>query len=208
MKIHPIQEKILSFLTKRKGNIDGVSLRDLGDFIGIGKKPQVVAHHLFQLESKGFIRRDSPDSKKFSVLKQPVSDVVYINVYATAECGPDGVFGNDDVVDKIPLSTKTFGIVNPDDYFLIKARGKSMEPMIKTGDLVLAKRQDQVENGTIAVVVHNEMPKIKKIIKNDNKSYSLMSLNQDYAKEDIYDTDDNLRIAGSVKGVIHVPTNA
>ena len=208
MKLHDVQARLITFLNKKGGDIDNFSLREIGEQIGVGKKPQIVAHHLHQLEKKGFIRRDQSNLKKYNVLKIPTSDVVYINLYKSAECGPEGLLGEDTIVDKIPLSSRTFGISNPDDYFLIKARGKSMEPMIRDGDLILAKVQQNVENGSVAVVVHDSMPKIKKIIKDNNGKgfYSLVSLNPDYSKEDVFETDENLRIVGLVKGIIRLPT--
>lgn len=202
MKLHPIQERLLILLKKKKGDIEDLSLRKIGEMVDVFNKPQIIAHHLQRLEEKGYIRKDSPASKKYIVLSKPISDVVWINRYGFAECGPEGLLGDDEIVEKIPLSSKTFNIENADNYFLVEARGKSMEPLIKDGDLVLAKKQLHVNNdGQLAVVVHDEVPKIKKVIRN-NKTYCLVSLNPDYSKEDVIENENSLRVVGLVKSII------
>lgn len=200
MKLHAIQEELLKLLKEKKGDFEGLSLRKIGELVGVLNKPQIISHHLNQLEDKGYIRKEKDDSKKYIILNEPISDVVLINRYGFAECGPEGFLGDDEVIEKIPLSTKIFNIDNPSEYFLVKARGKSMEPLIKDGDLVLAKKQNIVDNGQVAVIIHNEMPKIKKIMTNNN-SYCLISINGDYEDENIFESGD-LRITGLVKSII------
>ena len=79
-----------------------------------------------------------------------------------------------------------------------------MEKMIHDGDLVLVREQTDVDSGQIAVVVHEEMPKIKKILKNGNH-YVLVSLNPDFNDQEVVAGDDpNFRICGLVKGVLKV----
>lgn len=204
MKLHRHQEALLRLLQRRHGDLEGLSLRDIGQEIGVENRPQVIAHHLYQLENKGYIRRSSPKMKTFQVLEEPAKSVFYIDLFrTTAQCGPDGLLGDDMVIDQIPISSKTFGITNPDDYFFVKARGNSMEPAIQDGDLVLARKQDEVDNGQIAVLVHNGMPKIKRVLKVDNR-YLLASSNSDFEPEEIVHGDDELRICGRVKGVLKV----
>jgi repressor LexA len=201
MKLHRHQEALLQLLRDRNGNLHGVSLRDIGEEIGVEDRPQVIAHHLTQLENKGYIRRTTPNERVFEVLEDPAKSVVYIDLYrTTAQCGPDGLLGDDMVIDQIPVSSKTFGITNPDDYFFVKARGDSMEPMIFNDDLVLIRKQDDVENGQTAIVVHNEMPKIKMIRKYSGKNF-LMSVNPKYPPEE---TGEDFRICGRVRGVLKV----
>lgn len=210
-KIHPTQQRLLSFLKNRDGSVKNLSLRDIGEKIGVGRRAQVVLHHLNQLEKKGIIREDSSQERKYILLDEPILAVTYINLYScTAECGPNGFLGSDTILERIPLPTRTFGITNPDDFFLIKARGDSMEPMIKEGDLVLAKVQQEIpSNGSIAVVVHNGMPKIKIISEeniNGQRAYCLESLNSNkFPREFIDDEAEGLRIVGIVKNIISKP---
>jgi repressor LexA len=201
MKLHPIQERLLILMRKKKGDIEDLSLRKIGEMVDVFNKPQIIAHHLQKLEEKGYIRKDSPASKKYIVLNKPISDVVWINRYGFAQCGPEGLLGDDEILEKIPLSSKTFNIEKPDNYFLVEARGKSMEPLIKDGDLILAKKQIHINNGQLAVVVHDETPKIKKVI-TDSKTYCLVSLNPEYSEENIIENENDLRVVGLVKSII------
>lgn len=208
--IHETQRKILDFIRKNGGSLKNFSLRDVGEEIGIGRKPQVVAHHINQLQKTGVLRLEDEAERKYTILDNPVSSVEYINLYScTAECGPNGLLGHDTVIDKIPLPTKTFGITKAKDFFLIKARGDSMEPMIKEGDLVLGKVQADIpSSGSIAIVVHENMPKIKKfLIENigGQTVYCLESLNRKYDREFISDESEGLRVVGLVKSVISKP---
>lgn len=207
MELHNHQKILLKLLEKKGGNLSDMSLRDISEKIGVPNRAQVVVHHLRQLENKGFIRRVEQGVRSFDVLKQPVDDVVYVDLYkATAQCGPDGYFGEDGVLEKIPLASKTFGIASGDDYFLIGTKGDSMKPMIEEGDLVLAKKQQDIENGQIGVVVHDGVPKVKKVLKigaNHGMGYILNSLNNDFENE-LVDNNTDFRICGLMKGVIKI----
>jgi SOS-response transcriptional repressor LexA len=202
--LHPTQKKLLSLIKKKNGDLSSFSLRNIGEIVGVGKNPQTVAYHLGKLEDRGIIREDASVEKKYSLLDSPAPDMAYINLYScTGECGPEGVLGEDSIIGRIPLPTKTFGITNPEDFFLIKARGDSMEPTIRENDLVLAKKfQADPPDESIAVIVHEEMPKIKKI-SHINKGYLLKSLNE-ASHKDVYvnDETEGLRVVGLVKGII------
>ncbi|MBI1998812.1 MAG: hypothetical protein HYS73_00575 [Parcubacteria group bacterium] len=205
-KLHITQEKITQFLKSKKGIVEGVSLREIGECIGIGRQAQVVEYHLSQLEKQGFVRRNySENGMKIVLLKTQTVPVAHIRLYsATAECGHDGLLAEDGIVGDVPLSTITFGIRDPDSFFLVKARGKSMEPHIKEGDLVLAHEQPTVDSGSIAVIAHDGMLKIKKILYgNPNKkaTYSLISFNHEEPRQEVTE-DTELRIVGLVKGII------
>lgn len=208
MKLHAHQQALLKFIKKQRGDLRPFSLRDIGKEIGLEDRAQIVVHHLEQLENKGFIRRLNPNERLYQVLDNPASQVVYVDLYkSTAQCGPEGFLGDDLVIDRVPLASKTFGITNPSDFFLIKTRGKSMEPVIKEGDLVLARKQSDVENGQIAVVVHDGKPKIKKVTKvkmHKQQVIILKSLNTEFNDEEIAGEDSDFRICGQVKGVIRV----
>jgi repressor LexA len=206
MKLHKHQQALLDLLKEHEGDLKDMSLRDIAEEIGLNKdRAQVVAHHLNQLEDKGVIRRVNQKDRIFRVLKEPMDAVVYVNLYrSTAQCGPDGLLADDMIAEKIPLSSKTFNITNPEHFFLMKTRGESMLPLIHEGDLVLAHKQSDVDSGQIAVVVHEDMPKIKKVLKT-NSHPVLVSLNKEkgeYNDEEVIDSD--FRICGQVRAVIRV----
>ena len=211
--IHPTQKNLLNLIKSREGSLEGLSLRDIGEKIGVGRKPQIVSYHIQQLEKRGILREEDSFKKLYTILDNPISSVSYINLYScTAECGAQGLLGNDMIIDRIPLPTRTFGISNPNNFFLIKARGDSMEPMIKEGDLILAKKQEEIpSNGAVMVLVHEDMPKIKKISReniNGQLAYCLESLNNiNHPRKFITNDSEDLRIVGLVKGIISKPVN-
>ena len=208
MELNPTQTKLWRLLSKRGGDLTELSLRDIGEEIGVGRRAQLVAHHLGQLEKKGLIKADHFRKGMFTVYQEPTPNAVYVPLYeCTAQCGPDGLFGEDNVVEQVALSSQTFRISDPKEYFLIRARGTSMEPRIHDGDLVLARKQDEVTNGGLAVVVHEEMPKIKQVVFHTAKNKKvpvLVSLNPDFGNQHVSDDDEKLRIVGEVRGVIRL----
>lgn len=193
-KLHPRQEEILAVLEK---GVEGLSLRDIAAEIGV-RSPNTVLHHLRRLEKQGYLRRHPSDSGRWLTLADPARDLVHVNLYGAAQCGPGGFFGDDNVEERVPLSTRLFGV--DENVFLVRARGDSMEPYVCERDLVLARRQHQVESGDMAVVVHEGRPKVKKVIRAGERVV-LASLNPRYAPVDV-SPDDDFRIAGRVRGII------
>ena len=51
-----------------------------------------------------------------------------------------------------------------------------MEPKIQDGDLVLIRQQSSYEPNDYVFVIHNQLPKLKKILKKDDKIISLSIL--------------------------------
>ncbi|MCD6226033.1 winged helix-turn-helix transcriptional regulator [bacterium] len=194
-ELHQKQKAILEVLKRGE---EGLSLRDIAEEIGVNS-PNTVLYHMNQLEKKGYLRRDPVNPANYIILKDPIKDITYVNLYGMAQCGPEGLLAEENIIDRIPLSTKTFGV--SDQVFLVKARGDSMEPLIFENDLVLAFKQPDLETGEIGVVVHNDEPKIKKIIK-IGKKYVLESLNSRYFPEEIK-SEDSFQIIGKVKNIIH-----
>lgn len=193
--LHPKQKAILEILKRGE---EGLSLRDIAEEIEVSS-PNTVLYHMNQLEKKGYLRRDPVNPANYIILKDPIRDITYVNLYGMAQCGPNGLLAEENVIDRVPLSTKTFGV--SDQVFLVKARGDSMEPLIFENDLVLGITQPDIENGEIAIVVHNNEPKIKKIIKVGRK-YVLESLNSKYSPE-IIELEDAFHVIGKVKNIIH-----
>lgn len=57
---------------------------------------------------------------------------------------------------------------NPEEYFAVRVSGDSMLPTISDGDTVLVRRQNDVENGEIAVVlIDGEDATIKRVYKSE-----------------------------------------
>ncbi len=195
--LHPTQKKLYELLSKHSE--ESLTLRDLAERLDV-ESHNTVIHHMKQLEKKGYIIRK--DDGRVEVLDSPIDDIMVLNLYGVAQCGSEGFLNDDNVIDRIPLPAKTFKI-NKESY-LVKAVNDSMEPLIHDDDLVLVRRMDDCNNGDIAVVVHNEKAKIKKVIKEDQgKQIVLYSLNSKYKPLFVDLSKDTFSIAGIVKDVIH-----
>jgi repressor LexA len=193
-RLHPTQEKLIDVL--KELDSDSLPLRDIAEKIGV-KSPNTVAHHIEQLEKKGYIFRDTI-TKKINLLKNPVKDIVFLNVYGLAECGVGGYFVEENILDRVPLPAKTFRVTQTS--FLVEAVGDSMSPVIESGDLVLADKTSVAEDGDLVVVIHNGTAKIKKFFKKA-KAVILQSVNPAYPPLSAF-IDDDLEIAGVVTGIV------
>jgi hypothetical protein len=60
-ELNKTQEDLLKLINQV--NLNGKTLRDIGDFIGIENKPQLVKHHLEQLVKKDYIIWDIKDKE-------------------------------------------------------------------------------------------------------------------------------------------------
>jgi len=75
-----------------------------------------------------------------------------------------------------------------------------MEPKIQDGDLVLIKQQAHYDPQDYVFVVHNQLPKLKKIVQEDGKFF-LESVNRFFSKKEIEKFDET-KVIGVVKKVI------
>lgn len=193
-KLHPTQERLFNLL--RDSSPEPLTTRELASELGLAS-PNTVSHHIRQLEKKGYLQRDS-STGIIKTITDPVNDITFVNIYGMARCGPDGFFAEDRVVDRVPLPARTFRVTN--DSFLVEAQGDSMYPDIKEGDLVLAEKGIEPENGNIVVVIHNDSAKIKKFFAEKGRVI-FQSVNPAYPPLGAY-SDDEFSICGVVTGVV------
>lgn len=76
-----------------------------------------------------------------------------------------------------------------------------MEPKIQDGDLVLIRQQTTYSESDFVFVLHNQLPKLKKIIKDEQGKYQLESINRFFDKVEISPYDET-KIIGVVKKII------
>jgi repressor LexA len=198
MNIHESQKKILNYLSGIQ-DLDGISYWEIARETGLTNAQNVV-HHLKQLEKLGYLRRDSFNPSSFEILKNPIEDVVYLNLLGFAQCGNETDFFCDtNVREKIAISTKLFGISNPKNSFLIRAKGDSMSPEIFDNDLIIFESTSDVDDGSVALVIDNDEPKIKQVFKTSN-GILLRSFNKQHQDKVVKDSD--IRILGLAKHLI------
>lgn len=88
------------------------------------------------------------------------------------------------------------------DFFAIRVKDKSMtSKIIKESDILILKKQSDVENGNIALISLNNTITIKRITK-QNSYIILQSANLEHSPILIKETD-NFKIIGKIEWVIH-----
>ena len=196
-KLHSTQKKLLKLL---KNNIEEpLTIRELQAELDISS-PSVVYHHILQLEKKGYLRRNPGNPQDYQILADaPDKKIAFLNLYGMAQCGPNGSLLDGNPIDRIPISSKILGFPSA-DAFLVRAKGDSMEPKIRNGDLVIVNKNNKPADGNIVVCVNNEEVLIKKIQQIDNDNIFLTSLNQNYKA--ILADKNNFKVEGIVKGIL------
>lgn len=193
--LHATQRKLLELLQK---NIDDpLTIRELQNRLDLSS-PSLVAHHIQQLEKKGYLKRNPANPQDYQLLKDPEKPVARLNLYGMAQCGPNGSILDGAVLDRIPISTKLLNFKSAEAY-LVKARGDSMEPLIKEGDLVIVQKTTISSDGKVVVCVNDGQALIKKI-HYSNGGPLLESINNKYRP--FVASIDDFRVEGEVKGII------
>lgn len=117
------------------------------------------------------------DNKSISHIR---SKAVKIPVLGTVVAGIP-LEAIEDIIDYEEISVE---MARQGDYFALKVKGDSMEPKISAGDVVIVRKQDDVDSGDLAIVlVNGNEATIKKVMKfngginlvPNNPAYSVMT---------------------------------
>lgn len=104
------------------------------------------------------------------------SDMIRLPIVGRISCG-NGILAFEDVSGYEPTPTEW---LNGGEYFYLRAQGDSMSgARIYEGDLLLIRKQPEVENGEIAVVLIGEEAFLKRVYKNGDQLV-LQSENPNY----------------------------
>ncbi len=196
IRLHPVQEKLLKIMSKNSD--EPLTIRELQDLVG-ESSTSVVAHHIAQLEKKGYLKKNPYNSKDYQILKTPEKEIVYLNLYGLATCGPSGSVLDGSPIDRVPISTK-FLSFSSDKAFMVKAKGESMLPKINEGDFVIIEKANKIENNQLVLCVNEEKVLIKKIKQQkEGDRIILVSLNPDFEP---FLAAEDFRVEGLVRGVV------
>jgi len=101
-----------------------------------------------------------------------------------------------------PLDLNSFLIQNPPATFFIKVSGKSMEPEIIEGDILLVDKSANVRNNDIVIAEIDGEFTLKRFFRQGNSAL-LIPDNKCYPTITLFDsTDSDLRIWGKVMSII------
>jgi len=196
--MNDLHKNQISLLRILEQNIETpLTIRDIQNDLGLSS-PSVVAHHIQQLEKKGYLKRNPSNPKDYQIFINPEKPIVYLNQYGNAQCGHNGSILDSNPLDRIPIASRILKFPAK-DAFIVTARGHSMQPQINEGDLVIVQKSNEANNGDIIVCIYGEQILIKKIFKKNNL-ITLISINSDNYSP-IF-VDDYFRIEGVVKNII------
>ncbi len=195
--LHKNQISLLNILEQ---NIDHpLTIREIQTELSFSS-PSVVAHHIQQLEKKGYLKRNPGNSRDYQVFQNPESTIIHLNLYGNAQCGPNGSILDGNPKDRIPIASRLLKFP-VQDGFIVEARGDSMEPQINQGDLVITQTKKTANNGDIIVCVYDEKVLIKKFFKKDGYITLLSSNSEKYepinVAENVY-----FKIEGIVRNIL------
>ena len=173
-----------------------MTLADIGEAVGIDH-PQKVLDKIDQLIRMGYISKNPFGG--YQVLRRfEETHQMSLPFFGFAQCGNAGK----SILAEYPrkkLEVDKDLIVQSekDSYFITRAKGDSMEPFIHSGDFLLIKVQSGFNPEDQVMVVHNWLPKIKKVLQDGDKLV-LRSFNREFG-DFIVEPDDSAEIVGVVK---------
>lgn len=195
-----IQKALIAFF-KKNTNQEWITLREIANNIWAGH-PQTVLNKLNQLVLKWYFVKDD---QGYRLIRESVTDnmndIVQLPIYGFAQCGNKWKNVIDEYSqEKIPATIAMLGVKDVSQCFFVRAKGNSMEPKIQDGDLILIKQQPSYDVNDYVFVVHNDLPKLKKIIKQDGKWF-LESVNRFFDNVEINKYDET-KVIWVVKKII------
>ena len=199
-KLDDLQRRLIAFF-KQNTEQEGLTLREIANQVW-ASHPQTVLNKLNQLVFRGYFVKDD---RWYRLLREDVEnkldDIVQLPIYGFAQCGNKGKQIIEEYSqEKMPVTIAFIGTSDIKNCFFVRAKGNSMEPKIQDGDLVLIRQQPSYDESDFVFVLHNQLPKLKKII-NQNGHYMLESINRFFDKVEI-DPYDETKVIGVVKKVI------
>lgn len=199
-KLDELQKRLIAFF-KQNHDQEGLTLREIANEVW-ASHPQTVLNKLNQLVLKGYFTKDD---RGYRLIREEISkkfdDIIQLPIYGFAQCGNKGKQIIDEYSqEKIPVTIAFIGTSDVENCFFVRAKGNSMEPKIQDGDLVLIRQQNHYEESDFVFVVHNQLPKLKKIVKQDN-TLMLESINRFFDKVEISPYD-KTKVIGVVKKII------
>jgi repressor LexA len=171
------EKAILKFIEKEViANGYPPSVREIGKAVGL-KSTATVHGYLSKLEEKGYIKKESQKGRTLKLLKggmanqtkieeeKPVyngKEMVEVPVIGKITAG-EPILAFENVTDTFPIP---LDFVGNSESFMLVVRGESMiEAGILSGDYILVRKQNTVENGEIAVALIGEEATVKTFYK-------------------------------------------
>jgi len=185
------QKEILSIIK----NAPSITLEEIASKLNLKSVSNIHAH-IQKLIEQGYLKK----SGRSLIVKNTGDDPIsYIPFFGYAQCGTNGCFSEDDVLDYIPMPTR-FLPRNTDDLIAMKAKGDSMEPNIQEEDLLIFDKSQSNyhprENDILLCQVDGEL-KIKRFVIKQNKPLLISDNKAKYEPIEL-DESNNFNIIGKM----------
>lgn len=204
----PLKKEIsknIKKLLKEKGwsqiklsEISGISKSTLSDYINC--KTLINPGNVEKLAKAFNVKKSEidPSFKTQSIYPVAEEKLIEIPIVGQISCG-NGMIAYEEI-ERYEITPKSW--LNGGEYFYLRAKGDSMiNARIREGDLLLIRRQDDVESGEIAAVLIDEEAVLKRVYKNEQGNVILQSENPKYPPI-VLNGDKNIRIIGKLKKVV------
>lgn len=199
-ELDSIHKELINFFKKNTSQ-EWLTLREIANAIWVSH-PQTVLNKLNQLVVRGYMTKEASGYRLIrETIGNKFTDIIQLPIYGFAQCGHQGKeIISEYSQEKIPVTLALMGTSDANNCFFVRAKGNSMEPKIQDGDLVLIKQQESYDEHDYVFVVHNQLPKLKKIVKKEDKFF-LESVNRFFDDVEINKYDET-KIIWVVKKVI------
>ncbi|MFO3716085.1 LexA family protein [Anaerococcus cruorum] len=123
-------------------------------------------------------------------VKNKSNDSYEVPVYRAVSCG-NPFIADEDIIDYEDIDPR---LKSQGDHFGLRLKGRSMEPRFNEGDVVIVRKQSDVDSGSIAIVRVNGDEATMKIVKKSPEGITLVATNPDvylptfYSNEQIEST--------------------
>lgn len=184
-------------------DISGISKSTLSDYVNC--KTLINPGNVEKLATAFGVPKSEIDPSFASEMKEAnahynvsyVNSIVKLPIVGKISCG-NGTIAYEEI-DGYEATPKEW--LNGGEYFYLRAKGDSMiNARIQEGDLLLIRKQEEVENGEIGAVIVDDEAVLKRVYKN-NDTILLQSENPKY--QPIIITDENkIKIIGKLKKVV------
>lgn len=144
-------------------------------------------------------RNDDDTLKKIGAIPLSGENMVKIPILGTVKAGYD-YLAEENIIGTIKVNIDL--VKDGSEYFALKVKGDSMQPVLYEDDVVIIKRQNDCEDGQIAVVLINGEEGTIKKVKKSSSGIWLQPFNNNY--EPLVFTNDEIedipvKIIGVVK---------
>jgi len=170
----------------------GVAQSTISDWENAKKMPRAGA--LEKISEYFKINKSDLLLDKNENIAEGKSEIAMLPIVAKISCG-NGVVAYENIEGYVATPREW---LNGGEYIYVRAKGDSMiNARIMDGDLLLIRRQEEVENGEIAAVLVDDEALLKRVYKTEN-ALILQSENPHYPPI-VLDENYNVRIIGKLK---------